>query len=153
MTYQEKLKDPRWQKKRLEILEKHKWTCCICGDKESTLHVHHLKYNDDPWDVPDDYLIVLCDKCHKNIHKINMPVSVYDMIFKGWKLKIVLDSITILEKKTGNSFWLFIQNLCYLYNHCGKDIDKFLKDIYFEKTPDGKEAKRQLDLLNNEKTA
>lgn len=44
MGYSDKLKDPRWQKKRLEILTRDEWTCQICFDTESTLVVHHQKY-------------------------------------------------------------------------------------------------------------
>jgi hypothetical protein len=66
MTYAEKLKDPRWQKKRLEILERDKWTCKACGDKERTLHVHHIFYlpHIDPWEIHNGLLITLCEKCH-----------------------------------------------------------------------------------------
>lgn len=66
-TYREKLLDPRWQKKRLEILERDGWTCAYCGDTESTLHVHHKRYrrNVDPWDVPDSDLVTLCCHCHE----------------------------------------------------------------------------------------
>jgi predicted RNA-binding Zn-ribbon protein involved in translation (DUF1610 family) len=69
MTYAEKLKDPRWQKKRLEILERDQWTCRNCFDKTTTLHVHHLTYakKAEPWDYPEDYLLTLCEKCHKDI--------------------------------------------------------------------------------------
>ena len=50
-TYSEKLKDPRWQKKRLEIFERDNWACKKCGDTDTTLHLHHLEYqNCDPWD-------------------------------------------------------------------------------------------------------
>ncbi len=65
--YSEKLKDPRWQKKRLEILERDEWTCQICQDSTSTLVVHHRKYlpNKDPWDYPDDLLVTLCENCHE----------------------------------------------------------------------------------------
>lgn len=68
MTYGEKLKDPRWQKKRLEIFERDKWMCWRCGDKQSTLHVHHLAYppNREPWEVPNGFLLTLCEECHKN---------------------------------------------------------------------------------------
>lgn len=64
--YSDKLKDPRWQKKRLEILERDHWGCQCCYDEESTLHVHHRKYlpNTDPWDYPNDLLITLCENCH-----------------------------------------------------------------------------------------
>lgn len=70
MTYANKLKDPRWQKKRLQILERDEWSCVICGDKESTLHVHHLFYtrNKEPWDIDDRSLVTLCDECHQREH-------------------------------------------------------------------------------------
>lgn len=65
--YQKKLLDPRWQKKRLEILERDKWECFWCGDKTSTLHVHHLYYmqEQEPWDYPVDALVTLCAECHE----------------------------------------------------------------------------------------
>lgn len=68
MTYTEKLKDPRWQKKRLEILERDKFTCQLCGDKRSLLVVHHLIYNNEPWDCPNNQLITICEDCHKKLH-------------------------------------------------------------------------------------
>lgn len=66
-TYSEKLKDPRWQKKRLEILERDSWTCKGCGAKERTLHVHHIFYfpGKDPWEIENGFLITLCEDCHK----------------------------------------------------------------------------------------
>lgn len=71
MTYQEKLKDPKWQKKRLEILERDDWTCQQCCDSESTLHVHHRYYvKCDPWEYANEALITLCDVCHFNEEKI-----------------------------------------------------------------------------------
>lgn len=65
--YLEKLKDPRWQKKRLEIFKRDKWTCQICYDTESTLHVHHRLYfkNNEPWDYPNEALVTLCEECHE----------------------------------------------------------------------------------------
>lgn len=67
MTYAEKLRDPRWQKKRLEILERDKFTCRVCKDKTRTLHVHHIRYlkDRDPWDYKEFYLVTLCEKCHE----------------------------------------------------------------------------------------
>ena len=64
MTYQEKLKDPRWQKKRLQILERDDWVCQCCESKEKTLTVHHIIYHNNPWDAKDDELQTLCEKCH-----------------------------------------------------------------------------------------
>jgi len=67
-TYQEKLKDPRWQKKRLEILERDNWACQSCADTESTLFVHHKRHikGTEPWDHPNEYFITLCEECHNN---------------------------------------------------------------------------------------
>ena len=65
-TYSDKLKDPRWQKKRLSILERDCWACCGCGANETTLNVHHLLYfkNTDLWDYEDRFLLTLCEPCH-----------------------------------------------------------------------------------------
>ena len=66
MTYSEKLKDPRWQKRRLEIMNRDKFRCCLCYDGIKTLHVHHKYYTHDtePWDYPDDVFQTLCEDCH-----------------------------------------------------------------------------------------
>ena len=69
MSYTELLKDPRWQKKRLEILEAAEWECENCGDKGKTLHVHHKRYRAGamPWEYERDDLEVLCERCHNSI--------------------------------------------------------------------------------------
>jgi hypothetical protein len=64
-NYLSKLKDPRWQKKRLEILDRDSFECKFCGDSTSTLHVHHLKYQGEPWEIESQYLITLCESCHE----------------------------------------------------------------------------------------
>lgn len=66
--YWEKLRDPRWQKKRLEIMERDKFKCCQCGDMSSTLNVHHGYYERglDPWEYDDDTLWTLCERCHED---------------------------------------------------------------------------------------
>jgi hypothetical protein len=65
--YAKKLLDPRWQKKRLDILHRDDFTCQACGDKTTTLHVHHCFYEwkRDPWDYPDTSLVTLCEPCHE----------------------------------------------------------------------------------------
>lgn len=66
MTYKEKLLNPKWQKKRLKIMQRDKFTCQGCGDRETTLHIHHIKYNSngEPWDIEDENLITYCSDCH-----------------------------------------------------------------------------------------
>lgn len=73
MTYEEKLKSPKWQKKRLEIMQRDNFTCVVCGrgiKDDTPLQVHHLKYlkNVEPWNYADDYLITLCNECHSKVH-------------------------------------------------------------------------------------
>jgi len=67
MTYKEKLRDPRWQRKRLEILNAASWTCEDCRRTGNELHVHHCAYipSFDPWQYEMDLLMVLCEDCHK----------------------------------------------------------------------------------------
>ncbi len=65
-TYYEKLRDPRWQKKRLKIMERDNFTCLACGKDTGTLNVHHVHYaKGDPWLTPDRFLMTLCEPCHK----------------------------------------------------------------------------------------
>jgi len=70
-AYSEKLKSPKWQKKRLEILNRDNFTCIKCGDKETELHINHLKYTGEPHDAPNEDLETLCKHCHLLYHKFN----------------------------------------------------------------------------------
>jgi len=86
--YQEKLKDPRWQKRRLEILQRDSWTCVGCAGTEKTLHVHHFWYEDnlDPWEYPDRCLVTLCESCHElvpsgfNLTRVQAQLSHCDKV-------------------------------------------------------------------------
>lgn len=76
MTYSQKLKDPRWQKKRLEILQRDSFSCQNCGETTKTLHVHHRVYNGcDPWSINNECLLSLCEDCHK-IFEIVTPEAI-----------------------------------------------------------------------------
>lgn len=70
MNYSEKLKDPRWQKRRLKVMEYARWRCQICGAKDNTLHCHHSYYSKakEPWQYPEGSIICICDACHAKIH-------------------------------------------------------------------------------------
>lgn len=63
----ELLKDPRWQRKRLETLERDGWKCRWCGNPKRNLQIHHKRYErgKPPWEIDSRFLITLCDKCHK----------------------------------------------------------------------------------------
>jgi hypothetical protein len=68
MEYSQKLKDPRWQKKRLEIMQRDEFMCQRYYDSESTLNIHHFKYikGKEPWDYDNNDLITLCEMCHRD---------------------------------------------------------------------------------------
>lgn len=79
-TYTEKLLDPRWQRKRLEILGRDNFICQGCCDTENTLHVHHRYYiaGREPWDYPPEILVTLCKDCHQ--HETEMEGDEQDLI-------------------------------------------------------------------------
>ncbi len=90
-SYSEKLRDPRWQKKRLEILNRDDWTCKFCKSKEIEFHVHHETYikRREPWDYPDENFTSLCKDCHLVVEN-----------FKSER-KVKILSIAYFNKRTG----------------------------------------------------
>ena len=69
MSYSDKLRDPRWQKKRLLVMERDGFECRNCGAEDKTLNVHHKVYRRgrNPWDYPDYELTTLCEHCHEKL--------------------------------------------------------------------------------------
>ena len=67
MTYSQKLKDPRWQRRRLQVLEAANWKCERCEAADKTLHVHHNFYRSksEPWEYPSHAFAALCEECHE----------------------------------------------------------------------------------------
>lgn len=70
-SYVEALKSPKWQRKRLEVMQRDNFTCVRCQDTETTLNVHHKEYhrNKKPWEYEAEFLETLCETCHKKEHK------------------------------------------------------------------------------------
>lgn len=62
--------DPRWQKRRLEIMQRDEFSCTECGAEDKTLNVHHVYYTRgaDVWNYPDHALLTLCNDCHEAEH-------------------------------------------------------------------------------------
>jgi len=69
-TYRELLLDPRWQKRRLEVLACADFRCSRCHHGDKNLQVHHRRYvrGRMPWEYSDVELVVLCDDCHELQH-------------------------------------------------------------------------------------
>tara|TARA_R110000868_G_scaffold6290_1_gene35899 strand:+ start:151 stop:774 length:624 start_codon:yes stop_codon:yes gene_type:complete len=110
-TYSEKLKDPRWQKKRLETLNRDKFTCMLCGDKETELHINHKKYTKEPWDAPSNDLETLCKHCHIIHH------STKEKVYEVVKI-IVEDIVHIIYNNDLGTYYGTIENGIFTYN-CG----------------------------------
>jgi len=74
--YWKKLSDRRWQRKRLEILERAGFECESCGDasNEKQLHIHHTYYEKgvEPWEYPEDSLLCVCKDCHKYMEDVRL---------------------------------------------------------------------------------
>lgn len=107
MTYIEKLKDPRWQKKRLEILERDEWRCRECGSREKQLSVHHRWYVSGrmPWQYPNSALLSLCSECHKLIEE-------RDLANPQWSWERELESIELATRNW--EYWSDFGWQCHL---------------------------------------
>lgn len=107
MSYQRKLQNPKWQRKRLLIMQRDKFRCVYCDSDEKELQVHHERYIPDrePWEYPDELLITLCHACHEKKHKpepktlsenpevVSLSVAVTDFIVEFYNDKISNDEL------------------------------------------------------------
>jgi hypothetical protein len=106
-AYERALRDPRWQKRRLQVLDAAGWACEDCASTTKTLEVHHLVYirafKLKPWLYDDDLLMCLCEDCHefrqgreealhvllaktlRHRHISEIEHGVWDKIFDGLK--------------------------------------------------------------------
>jgi hypothetical protein len=79
-TYHEQLRDPRWQRKRLEILNAADFKCSDagCGNADNELNVHHSAYlrGVPVWEHPDELLHCLCCECHKERQAVEESLKI-----------------------------------------------------------------------------
>lgn len=76
-SYQDMLRDPRWQKRRLEIMSRAGFKCQRCSSDQRTLNVHHKKYRVGalPWEYTDSELECICEDCHLEHHILEEIVN------------------------------------------------------------------------------
>lgn len=125
-TYAELLKDPRWQKKRLEIMQRDNFMCQHCGATDNELLVHHRVYRKDakPWEYENDELITLCKRCHENETEAN---------------KELYNTLNALKKQfidCGLSVWLLRAVL--------SDISNAIENIYYGEIDDDFQYERDV---------
>ena len=107
-TYSDLLKDPRWQKKRLEILQRDEFKCRSCTDDLSTLHVHHWFYDPDllPWEYNENDLITLCETCHNAITALDKLLKHSD-----FGMETVICVVRLLDKLESDSIEEFLNSI------------------------------------------
>ena len=103
LSYKQKLKDPRWQEKRLKILQRDKNQCRSCGLKKD-LHVHHIKYFRNPWDVKDQSLITLCISCHNREESLKKTCSFLVNLSKDTNIPCVILNDLLFESLSKLNF-------------------------------------------------
>jgi hypothetical protein len=103
-TYAEKLKDPRWQRKRLEVMQRDDFACRGCQDKANALNVHHCYYlpRAAPWDYPEKDLVTLCESCHNEL--TFRLTHILEMIKTPFDACLVTELLRLLGGSQGQSF-------------------------------------------------
>lgn len=104
--YSEKLKHPKWQKRRLEILNRDGFKCRLCDETEETLHVHHIRYERgrEPWEHGDESLVTVCVNCHDELHAWNFgPWFIETMIGAGAGMMDILEVLCAIKSPVEDS--------------------------------------------------
>lgn len=134
-AYWEKLKDPRWQKKRLDVLNESNFECQSCGEKSKELHVHHPAYvkGREPWEYEADELRVYCLDCHQeayddlevltellNTAKMDINISCAEITISGFIAAMIHDGPFDL-KVIGSEY---ADGISYYYKRPYGDVNK-----------------------------
>jgi len=127
-TYYEKLRSPKWQKKRLEIMQRDQFCCQSCGDTESTLNVHHKTYrkNAEPWEYEDENFITYCENCHSVIHEHIEDIK--QNLTTGLKADLISQISKISDMDAIQAINITKLIVCNELNYLNKDISKIRID-------------------------
>jgi hypothetical protein len=122
-------KDPRWQKRRLEILQRDNFTCTSCGNNSETLNIHHCvpyKKNLKIWEYQDNELTTLCENCHKEISKIinNCKNIITNNCSRGLEISMYIQEIIQLLDNQTPPIYENIVNIIKKKNICNEDLTK-----------------------------
>jgi len=122
-SYSEKLRDPRWQKLRLKIMERDGFACVDCSDTKKMLSVHHLIYKkgNSPWEYKNNELITLCEFCHKIRH-------LYAETKKVVKKALTPDEYELAMTKTARPVAYMI-----FFKYLQLDLMSIIRNLFFDK--------------------
>jgi len=70
MAYKDDIKNGKWQKLRLQVMNRDSFKCQACFTQDN-LNVHHLYYEagNKIWEYEPESLVTLCENCHNILHK------------------------------------------------------------------------------------
>jgi hypothetical protein len=140
IAYSDKLKNPKWQKKRLKVLERDNWTCTLCGDTETTLNVHHKKYKGEPWDIDDSELKTYCYYCHQVVEylKKSDPTCTVVVVHRLCAEVSGIYYLTVVVKRNNEKYGIIlfsydisVSELYYIVSLKKETIHSLFKTINF----------------------
>lgn len=136
-AYTEKLKDPKWQKLRLEVFERDEWTCQRCYDTESTLMVHHLYYQNgnEPWEYPIEAFSTLCNTCHATEHeqRFNCERLLLSEIKRKGFSYLDVHNFAVGFNEIKLRHLPEVVSMAYYFALRDADMQTFILDAYFKK--------------------
>lgn len=134
--YSELLRDPRWQKLRLEKMQACDWKCEVCGDGSEELNVHHLSYRKtscgemrEPWRYEIQELQCLCKTCHTITH---LPDEKLRKHMKRLAVEIVpmhTHDVVLRCAKRVNYEWLEDEGVRLKYLKLCQEVRKQVKQL------------------------
>lgn len=131
-NYSDKLKNPKWQRKRLEILNLRGFKCELCSCETKELHVHHRFYlkGREVWEYDNDVFKVLCCDCHEKEHaKKTKQVEVIPEKYKNL--------LKILEPNIDENLEHLCSVLCDFRKYGLTEILKDMRTVFVsEQEPD-----------------
>lgn len=124
-SWQQQIKSPKWQKKRLEVLGLRGFKCEKCGSEDKQLHVHHRFYINGRLihEYDNDVLQVLCEDCHKEEHRDNSKydelisqIERHDRIYGEEILEHIIFILDCMNESQSDAG--FIPDLSNAFNGC-----------------------------------
>lgn len=96
ISYKEFLKSNIWKKAKEKLFKRDGRFCRICKS-EDNINVHHNNYNRRNLSGSIRCLVVLCNECHNEVHRISKE--------KGWYYKKTIRSLGKRFKKYGSIYY------------------------------------------------
>lgn len=121
-------KHPKWQKKRLELLQMADFACEDCGAADETLEVHHKHYikGKKPWEYDDIAYEVVCTGCHKKRTKVKRAINDFWQYFSGADLERIygyLAGIAMQTEHFAHGAGIHLESFEFAWGVCDSHIE------------------------------